>query len=72
MRNGEPAYVTALSATDVTDGWRDHRQNGGIVVEVASGEVVCRGLSMPHSPRLHEGQLYVLNSGTGEFGRVDL
>jgi uncharacterized protein (TIGR03032 family) len=71
MRDGVPAYVTALSATDVTDGWRDHRRSGGIVVEVPSGEIVCRGLSMPHSPRLYEGALYVLNSGTGEFGRVD-
>ena len=72
MHDGEPAYVTAHSATNVTDGWRDQRHSGGIVVEVASGEVVCRGLSMPHSPRLHEGALYVLNSGTGEFSRVDL
>ncbi len=27
---------------------------------------------MPHSPRWHNGTLYVLNAGTGEFGRVDL
>ena len=26
---------------------------------------------MPHSPRLHDGTLYVLNSGTGEFGRIE-
>ena len=26
---------------------------------------------MPHSPRLHDGVLYILQSGTGEFGRVD-
>src|SRR5690606_7386499 len=30
------------------------------------------GLSMPHSPRLHGGRLWLLNSGTGEFGAVDL
>lgn len=71
MRDGAPAYVTAVARTDVTDGWRDHRHNGGIVVDVGSGEVVCGGLSMPHSPRLHGGQLYALNSGAGEFGRVD-
>ncbi len=46
---------------------------GGVVLDVPSGEVVCAGLSMPHSPRLHtDGRLYVLNSGAGEFGRVDL
>ena len=27
---------------------------------------------MPHSPRLHGGKLWLLNSGTGEFGFVHL
>jgi uncharacterized protein (TIGR03032 family) len=72
MRAGEPAYVTCVSETDVTDGWRDNRASGGVVVDVASNEVVCRGLSMPHSPRLHGDRLWMLNSGTGEVGTVDL
>ena len=71
LRDGAPAYVTAVAETDLADGWRDNRASGGIVVDVASGEVVCRGLSMPHSPRLHDGRLYVLNSGAGEIGTVD-
>jgi uncharacterized protein (TIGR03032 family) len=66
-----PAYVTAVSTSDVVDGWRDHRADGGVVVDVATSEVVARGLSMPHSPRLHNGTLYLLNSGTGEFGTLD-
>lgn len=72
MRDGEPAYVTAVSRSDTIDGWRDRRADGGVVVDVATGEVVCGGLSMPHSPRLHNGRLWLLNSGTGEFGFVDL
>ncbi|MFN4017000.1 MAG: TIGR03032 family protein [Reyranella sp.] len=72
MRDGRPAYVTCVAETDVADGWREHRAGGGVVVDVASGEIVCRGLSMPHSPRLHEGRLWVLNSGAGEVGTVDL
>jgi uncharacterized protein (TIGR03032 family) len=72
MRDGRPAYVTCVAGTDVADGWREHRADGGIVIDVASGKVVCRGLSMPHSPRLHEGRLWVLNSGAGELGTVDL
>jgi uncharacterized protein (TIGR03032 family) len=72
LRDGEPAYVTAVGETDVADGWRDNRAAGGVVVDVAANEVVCRGLSMPHSPRLHGGALWVLNSGTGEIGTVDL
>jgi uncharacterized protein (TIGR03032 family) len=72
LRDGTPAFVTAVSASDVHEGWREHRRDGGVVLDVASGEVVARGLSMPHSPRLHEGRLYVLNSGAGEFGTIDL
>ncbi|CAN5144828.1 TIGR03032 family protein [soil metagenome] len=68
---GAPRYVTAVSQSNVADGWRDKRASGGIVMDVRTNEVVCGGLSMPHSPRLHGGNLYVLNSGTGEFGRVD-
>jgi uncharacterized protein (TIGR03032 family) len=42
------------------------------VLDVASGEVVTAGLAMPHSPRWHDGQLYVLNSGLGRLELVDL
>lgn len=70
--NGEPRYVTAVSRTDVADGWRDHRTMGGVVIDVASGETVAEGFSMPHSPRLHDGRLWLLDSGTGRFGHVDL
>jgi uncharacterized protein (TIGR03032 family) len=72
MREGKPAYVTAVAETDVADGWREHRSGGGVVIDVASGEIVCRGLAMPHSPRLHDGRLWVLNSGAGEIGTVDM
>ena len=72
MRDGKPAFVTAISASDVHEGWREHRHDGGVIVDVASGEIAARGLSMPHSPRWQDGKLYVLNSGAGEFGTIDL
>jgi len=72
LRDGQPAYVTAVSQSDVVDGWRDHRASGGLVVDVQSNEVVAHGLSMPHSPRWHQGKLWLCNSGTGEFGHLDL
>lgn len=72
MKDGKPAYVTAVGATDVADAWRDHRTGGGIAIDVASDEIVASGLSMPHSPRFHDGRLWLLNSGAGEFGHVDL
>jgi uncharacterized protein (TIGR03032 family) len=72
MKDGRPAYVTAVSQSDVVDGWRDHRADGGVVIDVNSNEIVLRGLSMPHSPRWHQGRLWLLNSGTGDFGYADL
>ena len=55
-----PAYVTALGETDTENGWREHKATSGCLIHVPSGEVVLRGLSMPHSPRLYQGQLYLL------------
>lgn len=71
-RDGRPAFVTAVSSTDVHEGWREHRRSGGVLIDVVSGETVAHGLSMPHSPRWYDGRLYVLNSGAGEFGTIDL
>jgi len=69
---GEAAYVTAVSRSDVADGWRDRRVDGGVLLRVSDGAVICEGLSMPHSPRVHDGTVWLLNSGTGEVGRVPL
>ena len=70
----EPAYVTAVSRSDVSDGWRDRRIAGGILMDVRTNEVICEGLTMPHSPRIHPdhpGKVWLLNAGTGFFGYVD-
>jgi uncharacterized protein (TIGR03032 family) len=72
MRRGSPAFVTVMASTDEPGGWRQTRNNSGAVLEVASGEAVTTGLTMPHSPRWHDGQLFVLNSGMGRLERVDL
>ena len=71
MRDGEPAWVTALGATDSAAGWRENKAHGGCLIDVASGERVVTGLSMPHSPRWHDGALWVLESGRGGLLRVD-
>lgn len=69
---GQPAYVSAVSRSDVSDGWRDRRKDGGLVMDVRSNEVVCAGLSMPHSPRWYRDRLWLLEAGTGYFGYVEL
>jgi uncharacterized protein (TIGR03032 family) len=69
--DGRPKYVTALGETDTAGGWRANKPQGGCLIDVTSGEIVARGLSMPHSPRLHEGRLWLLESGTGRLVLVD-
>jgi uncharacterized protein (TIGR03032 family) len=71
MEDGRPRYVTAVSTTDVVDGWRERRRDGGVVVDVQSNKVVASGLSMPHSPRMYRGKLWLHNSGMGQFGSLD-
>ena len=68
---GQPQYVSALGTTDVRDGWRADKPHGGCIVDIPSGEFVSRGLCMPHSPRWHDGKLWVLESGTGGIVLVD-
>jgi uncharacterized protein (TIGR03032 family) len=72
MVNGKPKYVTALGETNEMHGWRPNKAKGGILMDVDSGEILCRGLSMPHSPRWHDGRLWVCESGSGTLGTVDL
>jgi uncharacterized protein (TIGR03032 family) len=72
LRDGQPRYVTAVSQSDVADGWRDRRTDGGCVIDVATNEILVTGLSMPHSPRWYGDRLWLLNSGVGELGYVDL
>ena len=71
MENGEIKYLTALGTTNTKGGWRENKMQGGIVMEYPSGRIILDGLGMPHSPRLYDGKLYVLNSTQGELIRVD-
>ncbi|MDQ3292988.1 MAG: TIGR03032 family protein [Actinomycetota bacterium] len=67
----EVRFVTALGVSDEAGGWRENKAHGGVIVDVRSGEIVTHGLSMPHSPRWHDGRLWVLESGEGRLCTVD-
>ncbi len=71
MVEGRPAFITALGTTDTPGGWRADKTSGGVILEVETGEIVARGLSMPHSPRWYNNRLWVLDSGSGGLGSVD-
>jgi uncharacterized protein (TIGR03032 family) len=70
--DGSPLFVTALGTTDVGGGWRPDKARGGVLLEVPSGRALSSGLSMPHSPRVYDESLWVLESGVGSLARVDL
>lgn len=72
MVNGKPKFVTALGETDTPGGWRENKRSGGVIMDVATNEILLRGLSMPHSPRWYNDRLWVLESGQGSLASVDL
>ena len=72
MDAGRPRYVSALAESNEPAGWRPRKASSGCVIDVASGETVARGFAMPHSPRIYHEQLWLLDSGTGRLGIVDV
>ncbi len=71
VADGRPAFATAHGRGDEANGWRDGKVGGGIVIDVRTGEIVVSGLSMPHSPRLHRGRLWLCDSGEGRLVTAD-
>lgn len=69
MVNGHPKYVTGLGVSNEVGGWRSHKADGGMVMDVERNEVVLWGLSMPHSPVWYQDHLWFHNSGRGELWR---
>ena len=71
LKNGIPTWASACGGSDEPSSWRNTRSSGGVLIHIPSGELAATGLSMPHSPRWHEGKLWLLNSGTGELGWIE-
>jgi uncharacterized protein (TIGR03032 family) len=71
LEEGRPRYVTALSQSDTRTGWRADKVNTGCVIDVSTGRTLATGFAMPHSPRLHAGRLWLLDSGRGRLVEVD-
>ncbi len=68
---GRAKLVTAMAETDHAGGWRAAKATTGCLIDVESGETVVRGLAMPHSPRLHDTRIWVLDSGRGRLVVAD-
>ncbi len=72
MIDGRPKYATALAQTDTPGGWREHKGTSGVIIDIDTHDIVVDGLAMPHSPRWHDGRMWVLQSGLGTLSTVDL
>jgi len=70
--DGQPKYITALGKTNVAGGWRENIVAGGVLMDITNNEIILDGLAMPHSPRIHNNELYLLLSAKGEFIKVNL
>jgi uncharacterized protein (TIGR03032 family) len=71
MFDGRARYVTLCAATNTNRAWKSRRTDGGELWDITTQQAIVAGLSMPHSPRWHQGKLWLLNSGAGQLGYVD-
>lgn len=71
MENRQPKYVSALGAGNSFQSWRENITKGGVILDVATGEVVAAELPMPHTPRIYNGKLYVLLSAAEKLVCID-
>jgi uncharacterized protein (TIGR03032 family) len=72
LRDGALAYVTVTAATNEKDGWRQQTASGGQVIDAATHRAVAQGLALPRAPRLYRDRLWILESGSGALGWIDL
>ncbi|MBO0699436.1 MAG: TIGR03032 family protein, partial [Zavarzinella sp.] len=71
VKDGRVGLVTFLAQTDTPGGWRAHKADGGCLWDVGNDCLVAAGLCMPHSPRYHDGKVWLLESGVGALCLVD-
>jgi uncharacterized protein (TIGR03032 family) len=71
LADGRPKYVTAFAESDTPHGWRPTKATSGCLIDVPSGRMVARGFAMPHSPRVYQGRVWLLDSGAGRLVEVD-
>ena len=69
--NSDVKYVSALGKTTGSQGWRENKMAGGILIDTQTNNIILENLSMPHSPRIYNNKIYFLNSAQGELCAVD-
>ena len=69
--NMDIRYATAFGKTTEPGGWRTNKLAGGFLYDIKEQRYLCENLAMPHSPRVHNNDLYVLLSAKEALVRID-
>lgn len=72
VRAGRLEMATAFCEHSGAAAWRaTDRFQSGVLIDVRHNRIAARGLSLPHSPRWHDDQWWVCDSGCGVLARFD-
>ena len=71
MENGAPKYVSSFNQGNQKQSWRGKITEEGVIIDVESNEIVANDLAMPHTPKIINGELYILLSATGELVKIN-
>ena len=71
LENGKPKYATAFNTGNSFQSWRDKVTKTGVVIDIETNKILADKLAMPHSPRIYNGELYVLLSAKGELIKIN-
>lgn len=72
MTGGKPHYATCFGKSDTFQGWRENITKGGLLFDTIRNESIAENLPMPHSPRMINGEIYLLLSATSELVKINL
>ncbi|MBL6671013.1 MAG: TIGR03032 family protein [Flavobacteriaceae bacterium] len=71
VHNDLPVYVSALSSGNEEGDWRKDITSTGVIINVNTNEILAEGLSMPHSPRIIDDDLFFIESAHGAITRYN-
>lgn len=63
FKDDKPAFATSISTSDEADGWKGRRYDTGALINIDSNQIIVSSLSMPHSPRVHGEDVWIIDTG---------
>jgi len=71
MKDGKPKYVTTFNKLNESGVWKKEKKAEGTLIDIDTNEILLDNLAMPHSPRFHNGKIYLCESGLGTVYSLD-